>query len=209
MRRLIAFGSSDVSCLHTYTYIHIYRAYIYIHIYTYIEPTCIYIYRVRVRLGSSDVSSNVTSNVSSEWWARQTRLISRAHEAVYIQPIPLGVTFSNAASKLKGQSSNVAFRWDVAKETFELWALSFRKCHPKWDWLHMSQTRLIDLLMRRLIHHTRGGRIRVRWMWPSQTGAGTQRPEDEAVSSDDGCGGGGLVLPFSFLYLAAIGGNSL
>jgi len=24
----------------------------------------------------------------------------------------------------------------VAKETYELWALSFRKCHPKWDWLY-------------------------------------------------------------------------
>ena len=28
---------------------------------------------------------------------------------VYIQPIPLGVTFSNAVSKLKAQSSNVSF----------------------------------------------------------------------------------------------------
>jgi len=44
-------------------------------------------------------------------------------------------TFSNAVSKLKAQSSNVSFHSDVAKETFEFWALSFRKCHPKWDWL--------------------------------------------------------------------------
>ena len=51
-----------------------------------------------------------------------------------LQPIPLGVTFSNALSKLKAQSSNVSFHWNVAKETFELWALSFRKCQPKWDW---------------------------------------------------------------------------
>jgi len=40
-------------------------------------------------------------------------------------------------SKLKAQSSNVSFHWNVAKETFELGALSFRKWHPKWDWLYM------------------------------------------------------------------------
>ena len=56
-----------------------------------------------------------------------------------VQPIPLGVTFSNAVSKLKAQSSNVSFHWNVAKETFELWALSFWKCHPKWDWLYVSR----------------------------------------------------------------------
>jgi len=54
-----------------------------------------------------------------------------------VQPIPLGVTFSTALSKLKAQSSNVSFHWNVAKETFELWALSFRKWHPKWDWLYL------------------------------------------------------------------------
>ena len=38
--------------------------------------------------------------------------------------IPLGVTFSNAVSKLKAQSSKVSFPWNVVKETFnfELWA---------------------------------------------------------------------------------------
>jgi len=46
-----------------------------------------------------------------------------------VQPIPLGVTFSKALPKLKAQSSNVSFHWNVAKETFELWALSFRKWH--------------------------------------------------------------------------------
>jgi len=54
-----------------------------------------------------------------------------------LQPIPLGVTFSNAVSKLKAQSSNVSFHRNVAKETFELWALSFRTWHPKWDWLYI------------------------------------------------------------------------
>jgi len=57
---------------------------------------------------------------------------------VYVQPIPLGVTFLNDVSKLKAQSSNVSFHWNVAKETFELWALRFRKWHPKWDWLYHS-----------------------------------------------------------------------
>jgi len=55
---------------------------------------------------------------------------------VQVQPIPLGVMFSNAVSKLKAQSSKVSFHWNLAKETFELWALSFRKWHPKWDWLY-------------------------------------------------------------------------
>jgi len=40
----------------------------------------------------------------------------------------------------KAQSSNVSFHWNVAKETFKLWALSFRKCHPKWDWLYYLRT---------------------------------------------------------------------
>ena len=47
--------------------------------------------------------------------------------SVVWQPIPLGVTFSKALSKLKAQSSNlnVIFHWNVGKETFELWALNF------------------------------------------------------------------------------------
>ena len=44
-----------------------------------------------------------------------------------VQPIPLGVTFSNAVSKLKAQSSNVSFATFQGKETFELWALSFER----------------------------------------------------------------------------------
>ena len=39
---------------------------------------------------------------------------------VCVQPIPLGVTFSNAVSKLKTQSSNVSFATFQWKETFEL-----------------------------------------------------------------------------------------
>jgi len=56
----------------------------------------------------------------------------------FVQPIPLGVTFSNAVSKLKAPSTNVSFHWNVAKETVELWALSFQKWHPKWDWLYTN-----------------------------------------------------------------------
>ena len=43
--------------------------------------------------------------------------------------------------RIKAHSSKlgVSFHWNVAKETFELWALSFRKCHPKWDWLYVTQ----------------------------------------------------------------------
>jgi len=39
---------------------------------------------------------------------------------VSVQQIPRGVTFSNAVSKPKAQSSNVSFHCNVAKETFEL-----------------------------------------------------------------------------------------
>ena len=69
-----------------------------------------------------------------------TQCMSLWHNALCrhdVHPIPLGVTFSNAVSKLKAQSSNVSFHWNVAKETCELLALSFRKCHPKWDWLYL------------------------------------------------------------------------
>jgi len=37
----------------------------------------------------------------------------------------------------KEQSSRDSFHWNVAKDTFKLWALSFRKCYPK-DWLYIS-----------------------------------------------------------------------
>jgi len=56
-----------------------------------------------------------------------------------IQPIPLGWNFW----KLKDQSSNVSFAKLQWKETFELEALSFRKCHRKWDWLYYFKTTFI------------------------------------------------------------------
>jgi len=44
------------------------------------------------------------------------------------------------SSKLKA-SMSFFIHWNVTKETFELWALSFRKGRPKWDWLqwHLFQ----------------------------------------------------------------------
>ena len=56
-----------------------------------------------------------------------------------MQPIQLGVTFSNAVSKLKAQSSNFSFHWNVAKEMFELWALIFRKWHQA-EWERQART---------------------------------------------------------------------
>jgi len=47
----------------------------------------------------------------------------------------LGWHFRMLFQKLKAQSSNVSFHSNAAKETFELWVLNFRTCHPKWDWL--------------------------------------------------------------------------
>jgi len=43
------------------------------------------------------------------------------HSWRHVHRIPW-MTFSNAVSKLKAESSNFFFHWNVAKETFELWA---------------------------------------------------------------------------------------
>ena len=59
-----------------------------------------------------------------------------------VQPMPLGVTFSNAVSKLKPQTSNVSFTTFQWKETFKLWALSFVRAfeivtsNGPGDWLY-------------------------------------------------------------------------
>ena len=64
------------------------------------------------------------------------RIITFKHGITYHSRSHLGWYFRMLfqSSKLKAHSSNVSFHWNVAKETLELWALSFRKCHPKWDW---------------------------------------------------------------------------
>jgi len=54
------------------------------------------------------------------------------HINTHAHPIPLRVTFSNAVSKRKAQISNVSFHRNIATETLELWALSFRKCFELW-----------------------------------------------------------------------------
>jgi len=41
--------------------------------------------------------------------------------------------------KARSSKLEVSFHWNVAKETFELGALSFRKCHPKWDCLYLPK----------------------------------------------------------------------
>ena len=51
----------------------------------------------------------------------------------------LGVTFSNAVSKLKAQArTSLLPRFSKKRRwSFELWALKERQCHPSWDWLHL------------------------------------------------------------------------
>ena len=55
----------------------------------------------------------------------RTLTLSLCLSELHLQPIPVGVTFSNAVSKLKAQSLNVSFAMFQWKETFELelWAL--------------------------------------------------------------------------------------
>ena len=68
-----------------------------------------------------------------------------------VQPIPLGVTFSNAVSKLKAPTSLFTETWQKRHSTFELWA--FENVIPRvigytsqpifvigceWDWLYMA-----------------------------------------------------------------------
>jgi len=56
---------------------------------------------------------------------------------IYIQPIPLGVTFSKAQiSKLERLFYHVSVKRDVRALSFELWN-SIRKCQPKWDRLYI------------------------------------------------------------------------
>ena len=56
---------------------------------------------------------------------------------LYIQPIPLGVTFSKAqSSKLERLFCHISLKRHVQALSFELWN-SIRKCHPKWDRLYI------------------------------------------------------------------------
>jgi len=59
---------------------------------------------------------------------------------MFIQPIPLGVTFSKAqSSKLERLFCHVSVKRDVRALSFEL-RNSIRKCHPKWDRLYVTCT---------------------------------------------------------------------
>ena len=69
-------------------------------------------------------------NADSQWNPvykafHRIRSFWKRNDLFMLQPIPFGMTFSKALSKLKAQSSNVSFYWNMAKETFELWASSF------------------------------------------------------------------------------------
>jgi len=60
----------------------------------------------------------LTLCVCRSWWNPW------AFNSSHVQRFPSGVTFRRALSKLKAQSLNVSFHWNVAEETFELWASS-------------------------------------------------------------------------------------
>ena len=42
------------------------------------------------------------------------------------------------SSKLKARTSLFTGTWQKRRSSFELWALSFKKWHPKWDWLYID-----------------------------------------------------------------------
>jgi len=71
--------------------------------------------------------------------SKYSGLIIEAHESI-VQPIPLWVTFSNVVSKLKAQSSNVSFHWNVTKETFELWAFREKRRSSFEHWAFENVT---------------------------------------------------------------------
>ena len=54
-----------------------------------------------------------------------------------VQPIPLGVTFSNAVSKLKAQSSERLFLLKRCKRDVRALSFELSTSHRKWDWLYM------------------------------------------------------------------------
>jgi len=73
---------------------------------------------------ASRVLAQSSQCVADSWLSRlPTQMLQ--WDAV-LQPIPVGVTFSK--SSFQAQSPNVSFHWNVAKDTFELWAL---KQHSK------------------------------------------------------------------------------
>ena len=77
-------------------------------------------------------------------------LSTLTHTHIYIlllQPIPLGLTFSNDVSKLKAQNSNISFHWNVEKDMFELknqtslWTETWKKRRSSFElWAFENDT---------------------------------------------------------------------
>jgi len=100
-------------CLHIHIHMYI-HAYVYICIYT-----CIYIHEY-MSVGFIKI---VEKRNTWNWFRTYVYfLLLQKWKGTYSQSY---MTFSKALSKLKAHSLNVSFHWNVAKETFELWALSF------------------------------------------------------------------------------------
>ena len=61
--------------------------------------------------------------------------------------------FKNRSSKLERLFCHVSVKRDVQTLSFEFWK-SFRKCHPKWDWLYrcVYDTHVYIYIFRIYIH---------------------------------------------------------
>jgi len=101
--------------INTYIHTRVHR-YIHIHTHTYLRvavllliKTCFYVLKK-----GWPTTSNKKTNLQCVTLCKY----SLCH-------LHLGWHFRKSFSKLKTQSSNVSFHWNVAKETFELWTLSF------------------------------------------------------------------------------------
>jgi len=94
-----------------------------LYINTYVSFICgIFSYRIT----STQIRMNVPQthiHIECQWPVRPTKW----HAWWHFRKLPRGVTFSKTLSKLIAQSSNVSFLWNVTKETFDLWALSFER----------------------------------------------------------------------------------
>jgi len=88
----------------------------------------VYLYKCVHTERNRDIHMHTCTHIRNKTWTRtHTDAHTHTHIQTQIQLIPLGVTFSNAVSKLKAQSSNVSFATFQWKKPFELWALSFER----------------------------------------------------------------------------------
>ena len=94
-----------------------------LYINTYVSFICgIFSYRIT----STQIQMNVPQTHIHIECQRPVRP-TKWHAWWHFRKLPRGVTFSKTLSKLIAQSSNVSFLWNVTKETFDLWALSFER----------------------------------------------------------------------------------